>query len=168
MPLVDKASCTKIQCGATTQLEAGMQAIMDCASAGYGASRSCIDPICVGDNKPTYCSPGTGINITIPYSPPNNSMHPIDEMTNPNTLDQPIMARETKRRRNYYQDQVECPNSATNPFFMGMDTWKNLSSVINTIPVMGDLGLLELIGFLVPAAAIAGVGYLYLNGRLFK
>lgn len=172
MPLVDKTSCEKIQCGATTQLEAGMQAIMNCSSAGYGLVRSCLDPVCVGPLRPQICDPTSivplspNVNLPIPYSPDRTS--PIDEMSAPPLHNLPMMGHETKRRRDYYQDQVECPGTATTPFFIGMNHWKHLDSIIDNITVAPDMDLGELAGYLLPALGIGWLGYLYVNGRLFK
>lgn len=169
MAIINSKSCESIQCGATTQLEAGMQEIMDCSAAGYSGVRSCLDPICIGDLMPAMCR-----QQPIPYSPPNNVNHPIDEMFAPPEAMLPPLGRETKHRRSYYQELVDCPGNEISPFEIGLSRWGSslfdidTNQVLNTIPVINDLGFMELAGFLLPAIGIGLVGYLYINGKFTK
>lgn len=50
--LPDPAICLKIQCGAITQAEAGIDTLADCSLAGYAGVKTCQDPLCW-----PYCTP---------------------------------------------------------------------------------------------------------------
>jgi hypothetical protein len=169
--LVDANTCLSIQCGATTQLEAGMNAIMSCAEMGQSGVRSCQDPQCEGNFRPIYCNPPAAAGgQPIPYSPPNDGT-PYTQTTEPPapTFDSSVyMPNETKRRREYYQDMVLCPGGEVTPFWIGLEHWQNFGAIEDNIPVMPDMDTMELLGFLTPAAILGWLGYLYLNGKLFE
>lgn len=164
MPLVDKHTCTSIQCGATTQLEAGMQQIMDCSSEGYNGVRSCLDPLCINDLRPSYCSSPQGEDrmIAIPFSPANNEHAlTLDELHSSVHLDRnPMLGYETKHSRDNYQELVMCPGGETSEYMMGLDSWRSINSIFNKLHVLTDLGIMEWLGFLTPVALIGGMGYL--------
>lgn len=42
----DPVTCLKIQCGAISQAEAGMDLLADCSFAGFAGAMSCADPLC--------------------------------------------------------------------------------------------------------------------------
>lgn len=163
--LVNKETCESIQCGATTQLEAGMQLIMDCSQDGFTGVRSCQDPICVGDLRPKYCNPDRV--IAIPFSPANQPNPPtLEELHSALANDRnPLLGPETKLRRDNYQEMVMCPNGETSEYMMGLDSWKSLNSIMNKLSVVTDLGLMEWLGFLTPVLVVGGLGYLVKGKR---
>jgi len=69
------------------------------------------------------------------------------------------MYRETKRRRDDYQEMVMCPQGETNQYMIGLNTWRDFDSVVNKIGVASDMGLMELMGYLTPVVAIGALGY---------
>lgn len=45
-PIPDPLACLKIQCGALSQGEAGLELLADCAFGGFAGVKSCYDPLC--------------------------------------------------------------------------------------------------------------------------
>ena len=157
MPIVDKHTCQSIQCGATTQLEAGLDTIMDCAGSGYVGVRSCLDPICVNDLKPSYCA-----TPQIPFSVANKPNPPteIEVLRGAYIPSNPLLGHETKRRRDNYQEMVMCPGGETSEYMMGFETWKSFQAVIDKLNVVTDMGLMEWLGFLTPVVVVGGLGWI--------
>jgi len=172
MPTINTRTCASIQCGATSYLEAGMQEIMDCSAINYGGVRSCLDPLCVGALAPKVCNPDR--IPPIPFSPANDSngyIFGVADIMQPDTQNMPDAVRSmigehdlsTYNNQPYYQDMVMCPNGETGMFMMGMDSWKSLHTVAEKVRVMGDLPMMELLGFLAPAVVIGYFGYQFVK-----
>ena len=45
-PVPDPVTCLKIQCGAITQEEAGLDLLADCSFGGFAGAMSCASPLC--------------------------------------------------------------------------------------------------------------------------
>ena len=50
-PIPDPSTCLKIQCGAISQAEAGIDLLADCSFDGFAGVRTCSDPLCA-----PYCT----------------------------------------------------------------------------------------------------------------
>ncbi len=149
MAYVATSRCKQIQSGNVSQLDAGMAQIMDCDSEGFNMA-------IIGNVMP------------IPYSPPNNVDHPISEMSTPPEVASMVDKGTGFNRPNmpYYQDYVMCPNGETNPFLIGLTTWLyGKEAIEDKFQVLSDLGIGELVGFLLPAVGLSYVGYKFLKGK---
>lgn len=99
----------------------------------------------------------------IPFSPANKpNADTLEEMHSEVRLGRnPLLRHETKRRRGgSYQELVMCPGGETSEFMMGLDSWKSFESVMSKVWVMGDMGMMEWLGFLTPVMVVGGLGYL--------
>lgn len=111
---------------------------------------------------PTVDMPMPILANAIPFSPPNVPNPPTQAqiMSTANIKHNPQLMHETKHRRDEYQEMVMCPGGETSDYMMGLDSWKSLDSVMAKAWVMGDMGMMEILGFLTPALVVGGLGYL--------
>jgi len=58
-PIPDPVTCLKIQCGAITQEQAGLDLLADCSFDGFAGAMSCASPLCA-----PYCGGDTAASVS--------------------------------------------------------------------------------------------------------
>lgn len=58
-PIPDPVTCLKIQCGAITQEQAGLDLLADCSFDGFAGAMSCASPLCA-----PYCGGSTAQSVS--------------------------------------------------------------------------------------------------------
>lgn len=57
-PIPDPVTCLKIQCGAISQEQAGLDLLADCSFGGFAGAMSCASPLCA-----PYCGGSTAASV---------------------------------------------------------------------------------------------------------
>lgn len=134
----DVTTCQRIQCGALSASQAGMDLVMACAQAGYVGARVCTDPLCdpykqeMSDNGncPPYVmprpTPQVVPNIVATAQRASNSL-PDSQVLNPRTLLGPLP-----------QIVTPAPLPQAVPMCSGLTAWV----ATNPLLAMAALGLL--------------------------
>lgn len=169
----DPLTCLKIQCGALTQADVGPDMLADCSFGGFAGVRSCKDPLCgpmcqaptpmVAEQTKVFedainSGPQSTID-KIPYSPPNGP--------EPNPFfGRSKLGNETKRRRDTYQEMVQCPGGEVSLFQMGWNTWgEGMEAVVDKLQTLKDLRFEEIAGLLGPPVLATGAAWLLFGTR---